>query len=343
MAEEFASGWRSMFSRPLTAGLERVVARGEKAVLLLNQRGFAKFLLCRDCGHVPRCEQCSTSLTYHERGPAGPHLTCHTCGREYPVPATCPACGSRYLRQFGCGTQRVEDELRALLPEGFPVVRMDADTTRGKGGHERCLEAFDEAPSAVLLGTQMVAKGLDFPEVTLVGVINADTVLKVCDFRAAERTYALLEQVSGRAGRGDKPGRVVIQTYSAKHPAIRAAAAHDRALFTNAELPQRAEVGYPPYARLANVLVWGPDEAAVAAGARSVGEAACAAAARMGGEVLGPVECVVSRVEGRFRQHVLVRAAPEAPLGPALDEALSAVAVPRGVSVAVDVDPYDLL
>jgi primosomal protein N' (replication factor Y) len=343
MAEEFASGWRSMFSRPLTVGLEQVVARGEKAVLLLNQRGFAKFLLCRDCGHVPRCEQCSTSLTYHERGPAGPHLTCHTCGREYPVPATCPACGSRYLRQFGCGTQRVEDELRALLPEGFPVVRMDADTTRGKGGHERCLEAFDEAPSAVLLGTQMVAKGLDFPEVTLVGVINADTVLKVCDFRAAERTYALLEQVSGRAGRGDKPGRVVIQTYSAKHPAIRAAAAHDRALFTNAELPQRAEVGYPPYARLANVLVWGPDEAAVAAGARSVGEAACAAAARMGGEVLGPVECVVSRVEGRFRQHVLVRAAPEAPLGPALDEALSAVAVPRGVSVAVDVDPYDLL
>ena len=342
MAEEFALGWRSMFSRSLTAGLNEVVERGEKAVLLLNQRGFAKFLLCRDCGYVPRCEQCSTSLTYHERGHK---LVCHTCGREYPVPATCPECGSRYLKQFGAGTQRVEDELRAMLPPGYTVVRMDADTTRAKGGHERCLEEFDSAESAVLLGTQMIAKGLDFPEVTLVGVVNADTVLKVCDFRAAERTYALLEQVAGRAGRGERPGRVIIQTYQAQHPAILAAAAHDRAVFADFELPMRSEAGYPPYARLANVLVWGKDERAVCESAQEAARAACAALdeAGLGYEALGPVECVVSRVEGRYRWHTLVRALPEADLGGVLGPALAALQLPAGVSLAVDVDPQDLL
>ncbi len=341
MAEEFASGWRSMFSRPLTEALNGVVERGEKAVLMLNQRGFARFLLCRDCGFVPRCERCSTSLTFHERGCK---LVCHTCGREYRVPAACPNCSGRYLRQFGAGTQRVEDELRAILPEGFCVVRMDADTTKGKGGHERCLEEFDEAPSAVLLGTQMIAKGLDFPEVTLVGVINADTMLKVCDFRAAERTYDLLEQVAGRAGRGDRPGRVVIQTYSARHPAVAGAAAHDRGLFLGSELPLREEAGYPPYARLANVVVWGCDERDVSVAAAEVARAVSAAVRVMdaGAEVLGPVECVVSRVDGRYRQHVLVRAARDAELGPTLGSALSPVALPRGVSMAVDVDPYDL-
>lgn len=342
MAAEFASGWRSMFSRPLTAGLNQVVERGEKAVLLLNQRGFARFLLCRDCGFVPRCEHCSTSLTYHERGHK---LMCHTCGREYPVPALCPSCGGRYLRQFGVGTQRVEDELRAVLPPGFPVVRMDADTTRGKGGHERCLRAFDEAPAAVLLGTQMIAKGLDFPEVTLVGVVNADTVLKVCDFRAPERTYALLEQVAGRAGRGDKPGRVVIQTYQADHPAIQAAARHDRELFSESELELRREAGYPPFARLANVLVWGPVERDVSVAASEAARAVSAAVRERlpGADVLGPVECVVSRVDGRFRQHVMVRALPDAPLGAVLGDALAGLALERGVSLAVDVDPYDLL
>ena len=347
MAQEFASGWRSMFSRSLTKGLEEVVARGEKAVLLLNQRGFARFLLCRDCGFVPRCDHCSTSLTYHERGQ---RLVCHTCGRAYPVPTLCPQCGSRYLRQFGVGTQRVEDELRALLPTGTAVVRMDADTTRGKGGHERCLAEFDKASPAVLLGTQMIAKGLDFPEVTLVGVINADTTLRLPDFRAAERTYDLLEQVAGRAGRGERPGRVVIQTYQPLHPAVRAAATHDRTLFADAELPQRAEVGYPPYARLANVVVWGPDErdvsVAAARAARAVSAALHGDAGQgplRGAEVLGPAECVVSRVDGRFRQHVFVRAAADADLGPVLSRAVSGLSLPRGVSLAVDVDPYDLL
>ena len=342
MAQEFSQGWRSMFSRPLTSALMDVVERGEKAVLLLNQRGFARFLLCRDCGYVPRCEQCSTSLTYHERGHK---LVCHTCGREYAVPPLCPECGSRYLRQFGAGTQRVEDELRSVLPEGFTVVRMDADTTKGKGGHDRCLAEFDEAQSAVLLGTQMIAKGLDFPQVTLAGVINADTTLKLADFRAAERTYDLLEQVAGRAGRGDVPGRVIIQTYQPRHPAILAVSRHDPSVFSENELAARQEVGYPPFVRLANVIMWGKVGADVEKVAWAVAEKLrdYAEVALPGCEILGPAECALSRVEGNFRWHVLVKAAPQSELGAILGDALKRLQMPAQVSLAIDVDPYDLL
>lgn len=342
MAQEFSQGWRSMFSRPLTSALMDVVEHGEKAVLLLNQRGFARFLLCRDCGYVPRCEQCSTSLTYHERGHK---LVCHTCGREYAVPPLCPECGSRYLRQFGAGTQRVEDELRSVLPEGFAVVRMDADTTKGKGGHDRCLAEFDEAESAVLLGTQMIAKGLDFPQVTLAGVINADTTLKLADFRAAERTYDLLEQVAGRAGRGDVPGRVIIQTYQPRHPAILAVSRHDRSVFSENELAARQEVGYPPFVRLANVIMWGKVGADVEKVAWAVAEKLrdYAEVALPGCEILGPAECALSRVEGNFRWHVLVKAAPQSELGAILGDALKRLQMPAQVSLAIDVDPYDLL
>lgn len=342
MAQEFSQGWRSMFSRPLTSALMDVVERGEKAVLLLNQRGFARFLLCRDCGYVPRCEQCSTSLTYHERGHK---LVCHTCGREYAVPPLCPECGSRYLRQFGAGTQRVEDELRGVLPEGFTVVRMDADTTKGKSGHDRCLAEFDEAQSAVLLGTQMIAKGLDFPQVTLAGVINADTTLKLADFRAAERTYDLLEQVAGRAGRGDVPGRVIIQTYQPRHPAILAVSRHNRSVFSENELAARQEVGYPPFVRLANVIMWGKVGADVEKVAWAVAEKLrdYAEVALPGCEILGPAECALSRVEGNFRWHVLVKAAPQSELGAILGDALKRLQMPAQVSLAIDVDPYDLL
>ncbi len=227
LAAEFSSGNRSMFSRELASALATVRDAGEKAVLFLNRRGFASFLLCRECGFVPTCDSCSISMTYHD---AGSRLACHHCGATRAVPAACPRCSSPYLRQFGAGTQRVESELKLLLGE-WPVVRMDADTTRGKGAHERSLAAFEALDSGVLLGTQMIAKGLDYPDVTLVGVVSADVTLNLPDFRAGERTYQLLEQVAGRAGRGERPGRVVVQTYWHDHPAIRAAAAHDPAVF----------------------------------------------------------------------------------------------------------------
>ncbi|WP_417229619.1 replication restart helicase PriA [Thermophilibacter sp.] len=347
MAEQFRGGGRSVFSAPLADALLEVARRREKAVLLLNRRGFASFLMCRDCGCVPECPHCSCALTYHERGH---RLVCHSCGRSWPVRAfpdpstSCPNCGSRYLAAYGVGTQRVEDELRMLLPEGVEVIRMDADSTRAKGAHQELLERFDAAECAVLVGTQMIAKGLDFPEVTLVGVINADTVLKLPDFRAAERTYDLLEQVAGRAGRGERSGRVIVQTYWASHPAIRAVAAHDRAVFLDAELAERAEAHYPPFGRLANVTVWGRSEKDVRA---TCDELAAALRERVGGEagweVLGPAECLRARVKDRFRRHVMAKAPVGADLGGVVGACVGSLARRMGINIAVDIDAYDLM
>ena len=347
MAEQFRGGGRSIFSAPLATALEGVVERREKAVLLLNRRGFATFLMCRECGCVPECPHCSSALTYHERTHA---LMCHSCGRTWPVrafpdPSTrCPNCGSRYLAAFGVGTQRVEDELRALLGPEVPVIRMDADTTRAKGAHQRLLEEFDAADCAVLVGTQMIAKGLDFPEVTLVGVVNADTMLKLPDVRAAERTYDLLEQVAGRAGRGDRPGEVIVQTYWASHPAIQAVLAHDRATFLGPELAEREECSYPPFSRLGNVTVWGRSERDVRA---ATDELARALRERVGTaegwEVLGPADCVKARVKDQLRRHVMVKAPLDAPLGPELAAAAARVKRRPGVTMALDVDAYDMM
>ena len=307
--------------------------------MFLNRRGFASFLLCRECGFVPRCDSCATSLTFHE---VGARLACHHCGAVRAVPVTCPRCESPFLRKFGAGTQRVEAELTALVP-GVPVVWMDADTTKGKGGHERALAAFESIHGAgVLLGTQMIAKGLDYPEVTLVGVINADTTLHLPDFRAAERTYQLLEQVAGRAGRGSEPGRVVVQTYWPEHPAIQAAAAHDPAIFYAQEEADRQALGYPPYGRLANVLAWGKDQAGVARACEALA-ASLRELAPDEWELLGPSPAPLSRLKGVWRWHVLLKAPSGSDVSSVLRAALKSADRVDGVSVACDVDPLDLL
>lgn len=349
MAKEFSGGSRSMFALPLARALEEELAAGRKAVLLLNQRGFAKFLLCRECGFVPECPSCSTSLTYHERGN---FLICHHCGYRIPTPPVCPECGSPYLKKFGAGTQRVEAELRVLLDEmpgvdpGVPIVRMDADTTSGKGAHQRLLEEFAAADAAVLLGTQMIAKGLDFEDVTLVGVINADTMLKLPDYRASERTFDLVEQVAGRAGRAELPGRVLVQTYEADAPAIRAAAAYDRALFLRDELPKRRLLGYPPYVRMANVLVWSKDEPAVRRVAAELQAALEEAVRDFGGDgwsVLPATPCVLAKLRGTYRWHLVVKCPLDGDLSGVLLPYFRARKPEREVNVAVDVDPDDLL
>lgn len=349
MAKEFHGGSRSMFSGKLTRALEEELARGHKAVLLLNQRGFAKFLLCRDCGFVPECPSCSTSLTYHERGAL---LICHHCGHRVQAPAVCPVCGSPYLKKFGAGTQRVEAELRALL-DGMPgagpqvpIVRMDADTTSGKGAHQRLLEEFAAARAAVLLGTQMIAKGLDFEDVTLVGVINADTQLHLPDYRAGERTFDLIEQVAGRAGRANLPGRVLVQTYEADSCAIRAAAAYDRAAFLRAELPKRKLLGYPPYVRMANVLVWGKDEAQVRKTAEALHLALRTHVRDFGGdgwEVLPAGPCVLAKLRATYRWHIVVKCQLGEDLSGVLARFFRTRKPSPDVNVAVDVDPNDLL
>lgn len=348
MTLQFKGGHRSVISLPLQEALSGVVERHEKAVLLLNRRGFASFLMCRDCGCVPECPHCSTALTYHERGHS---LMCHTCGRSWSVNAwpnpmtACPHCGSRYLGAFGVGTQRVEDEVKNLLPEDVDIIRMDADTTRTKGAHQRLLERFDAAPCAVLVGTQMIAKGLDFPEVTLVGVVNADTTLKMPDFRAAERTYCLLEQVAGRAGRGSRAGEVIIQSYWAGHPAIQAVVHHDRELFLVPELVDRRTANYPPYARLANVIAWGTDNSAVERAISLIASAiqSSCIAKHTDWELLGPAECVKAKLKDKHRYHVLIKAPNASELGPMLFAALSGVSIPAGVNVSIDVDAYDLM
>ena len=347
MTQQFSSGNRSIFSDALRRGLEEVLERREKAVLLLNRRGFATFLMCRECGCVPECPHCSTSLTYHERTH---QLACHTCGQTWPTlawpdpAATCPNCGSRYMGAFGVGTQRVEDELAMLVDGRAEVIRMDADTTATKGAHQRLLEQFDAAECAILVGTQMIAKGLDFPEVTLVGVVNADTTLKMPDFRSAERTYDLLEQVAGRAGRGGRPGKVVVQTYWAGHPAIQAVARHDRELWLESELEDRREAEYPPYRRLANVVARGRDPRTVAL---ALDDLAADLRQRLSGlegwEVLGPTDCQKARVKDRVRRHLMVKAPPEAHLGEVLGPAVRALGHRNGVSVTVDVDCHDLM
>ena len=350
MAAQFRGGGRSVFSAPLAEGLLEVVRRRQKAVLLLNRRGFASFVMCRECGCVPECPHCSTSLTYHERTHA---LACHTCGRSwavraYPDPSTCcPNCGSRYMGAYGVGTQRVEDELAVLFAQeaqGVEIIRMDANTTRGKGAHQRLLERFDAAECAVLVGTQMIAKGLDFPEVTLVGVVNADTTLKLPDFRSAERTYDLLEQVAGRAGRGELVGKVIVQTYWASHPAIQAVANHDRTGFLAGELRERQSAGYPPFTRLANVVASGIEEGRVSSAVDAIaGELRARIGEADGWEVLGPAECVRRKVKDRERRHVVIKAPPDAALGELVAACVRDAKVGRGVSVSIDVDAHDML
>ena len=268
------------------------------------------------------------------------------------APPVCPECGSPYLKKFGAGTQRVEADLRVLLDStpgvgpGVPIVRMDADTTGGKGAHQRLLEEFAAADAAVLLGTQMIAKGLDFEDVTLVGVINADTMLRLPDYRAAERTFALVEQVAGRAGRAELPGRVLVQTYEADAAPIRAAAAYDRALFLRDELPKRRMLRYPPYVRMANVLVWGKDEEAVRGVAAKLYEGLAAQVRDYASEawdVLPATPCVLAKLRGTYRWHLVVKCPLDGDLSGVLLPFFRARKPDRDVNVAVDVDPDDLL
>ena len=253
MRKELESGNRSVFSGVLLRALQTCMRRGEQAMLLMNRRGYNSFVSCRSCGHVMKCPNCDVSMTYHVSG--GDNLLhCHYCGHAEPPPALCPECGSRYIRYFGAGTQKVEEELHRLFP-GVGVVRMDIDTTSGKDGHQKLLDEFRSGRARILVGTQMIAKGLDFPRVTLVGVVAADMTLNLPDYRARERTFQLLTQVAGRAGRGEIPGQVVVQTYKPEDPVIRSAAAQDYRAFFQEEFDRRRTGLYPPFTIMARLLV----------------------------------------------------------------------------------------
>lgn len=302
MRKEMQYGNRSIFSQTLSEQLTRCVQRGEQAVLFLNRRGFSTFVMCRECGEALQCPACDISLTYHQ---ANGMLRCHYCGFGEPLPSVCPSCSSRHIRHFGIGTQRVEEELLRHFPD-VRVIRMDMDTTKRKGAHQRLLAKFAEGKADVLLGTQMIAKGLDFPKVTLVGVITADTILHLPDFRAAERTFQLLSQVSGRAGRHDQPGNVVIQTYHANHYSIELAANYKIASFYRQELMLRKKHGYPPFCGIFHLLLTHPDQDQLFQLGQTI---ATQLKANMPDrcQLLGPVPAMIPRIKDRFRLQMMIK------------------------------------
>jgi len=285
----------------LLDAMERAIGRGEKVLLFVNRRGYAGLLLCRACGFAPRCKRCAVSLVLHT---ANQSLRCHICGDGYRVPTACPKCNAPDLRPYGFGTQRVEEEIQQLLPEA-KIVRMDSDTTSGRGAHARLLDSFG-ADANVLVGTQMIAKGLDFPTVTVVGVVSADLDLNRPDFRAAERTFALLTQVAGRAGRAAPGSRVVVQTYSPQHYAVRLAATHDYEAFATKELGLRRELGYPPFGRLAYVEVSGIDLTAVTECAAQIAGSLRERAPEV--ETLGPAPDPMPKARGEYRVRIAIKA-----------------------------------
>lgn len=323
---------RVWVSRRLRTLLDEVLKRGEQAIVLVNRRGWAPVLLCRQCGHQVTCRDCSIALTVHQRPPA---LVCHYCGYTVPPPSRCPRCGGVVLQDVGAGTEKVAARLRSLYP-GVEVDILDRDTARSPAQLLATLERFAAGTSQVLVGTQMVSKGHHFPRVTLTAVINADNLLGFADFRGAERCFQLLTQAAGRAGRGNRRGRVVIQSYQPDHHAVRAAAAHDTEGFLAAELRYRQAFRYPPVTRLAVVRF----EARLEAGAHAAAAAAAAALSPgvEGVRVLGPAPAPLQRLRGRFRVQLLLVAGSRAALRTALERCL-AQAVPRTVRRVVDVDP----
>ena len=370
MRKEFQEGNRTIFSRPLQIALENMVEKGEQGILFIHRRGHSSFVSCRSCGHVMECPNCDVSLSFHQTRQDGhTHLRCHYCGYGQAQPPTCPACASPYLKHFGSGTQRVVNDLAKYLPQAR-CIRFDSDTTRNKGAHRALLTRFAQGEADLLVGTQMLTKGIDLPQVTLVGVIAADGLLFMPDYRASERAFQTMTQVAGRAGRGELPGRVIVQTYSPDHVAVEALKKTEQSSgygdFLQSELSDRAEQRYPPYGRLVLLRISGLDANVSERAAEKIADqlsqrleahfagvsssAPSLAVSSLDIEnddafddrpyaVLGPVPAPIFRVARRYRWHILVK------LG--LDVSLPSISdlqkqTPKGVSLSIDVDPLNL-
>lgn len=303
MRKELEDGNRSAFGLPLQQAIRENLEKGQQTMLFLNRRGYSTFVSCRKCGEVLTCPSCNVSYTYHASDKA---LVCHYCGKEVPVPKTCPSCGSHYIRYFGTGTQKIEEETRRLFPEAS-VLRMDADTTTGKNGHARILELFGKGKADILIGTQMIAKGHDFPNVTLVGILAADLSLNLGTYQAAENCFQLITQAAGRAGRGELPGQVFIQTYQPENHAIRMAAAQDYEGFYQEEILLRQAMEYPPFSHIFSVLITGEMEQEVILAAQRLGAFMNHYAERAGCTVVGPAPAPLPKFRGEFRWQIFAK------------------------------------
>lgn len=345
MREELRAGNRSIFSRALQDALQQTLAAREQAILFLNRRGYNTFILCRSCGEAVTCPNCAVALTYHM---GANHLSCHYCEHRTRLPKLCPACQSPQIRHMGAGTERVEEELRKLFPQAR-IARMDVDTTRRKGAHAALIRAVENRELDLLVGTQMIAKGLDFPEVTLVGVVLADTALNLPDFRAAERAFQLVTQVAGRAGRAQKAGHVLVQTYQPEHYSLQAAQHHGYQTFYDREIAFRQEMRYPPFSHLIHLLLSGPEEEKVQQTAEVVGRLLTAGepGARFDGDLLGPAPAPLARLKGQFRYHLLLKGSDPAVMARqvrlAFARAGSGWRKGKDVRLSVDVAPVSIL
>lgn len=342
MRDELHKGNRSMFSIPLKEKIEERLTRGEQVVLFLNRRGYSTFVMCRDCGHVSECPHCDIALTFHKRQNK---LKCHYCSHEEIMPTECPECESKTIRYFGTGTQKVEEALQDLIPEAR-VIRMDVDTTRRKGAHERLLNQFGQGKADILLGTQMIAKGLDFGNVTLVGVLAADALLNLPDFRASEKTFQLITQVSGRAGRHEKAGEVVVQTYTPEHYSIELASQYEYEQFFNEEMKLRKAFRYPPYYFLTLFTISHPNQLKVQEVTQKITmfmEQKLSDQAH----VLGPTPSALTRINNRYRYQCMVKYKQEPEQRKFVERILhyyeDEMKQENGLQITVDFQPYQLM
>ncbi len=339
--EERGSG---AISRPLATAMKETLDMADgQVLLLLNRRGFATTIQCPACGHVVACPDCEMPLTHHRDGSKA---VCHYCDYTIATPPWCPACRFDGIRYGGLGTQRLEVEVKARFPD-VSVARMDSDTMRKPGSHQRVLSAFRSGEIRILLGTQMIAKGLDFPNVLLVGVINADSALHFPDFRAAERTFQLVTQVAGRTGRGSRGGQVIVQTYSPDHPAIIAASRHDYQRFAEGEMVQREKFAYPPLGSVARIIIRGAIEETTEAFANQMLGYLEAARGKLGSQVriLGPAPPPISKLRGKYRFHILMQSLDNRMLGETIRVATAALRPPvkEDIQYVIDIDPNDML
>ncbi|MGP4078118.1 primosomal protein N' [Halobacillus sp. K22] len=342
MREELHEGNRSMFSRVLKEKIEERLARKEQVVLFLNRRGYSTFVMCRDCGHVMECPHCDIALTYHKNQN---RLKCHYCSHEEPMPTECPECESKTIRYFGTGTQKVEEVLQQLIPEA-EVIRMDVDTTRRKGAHEKLLNQFGDKKADILLGTQMIAKGLDFGNVTLVGVLAADALLNLPDFRASEKTFQLITQVSGRAGRHEKPGEVIIQTYTPEHYSVELASQYEYEQFFHEEMKLRKAFNYPPYYFLTLFTVSHPNQLKVQEVTQKIVQFMQQKLSDQS-MVLGPTPSALTRINNRYRYQCMVKYKKEPEQRKLVERILhyyeDEMKQENGLQIVVDFQPYQLM
>jgi len=341
MRNELHAGNRTMFSRLLKQKIDDCLEKGEQIVLLLNRRGFSTFVMCRDCGHVKECPHCDIALTYHKNTN---RLKCHYCSYEEPVPTICPECNSDLIRYFGTGTQRVEEALAQIIPEAR-VLRMDNDTTRKKGAHEKILRQFGEKKADILLGTQMIAKGLDFENVTLVGVLTADSMLNLPDFRSSEKTFQLLTQVSGRAGRHELTGEVIVQTYTPEHYSIQLASEYNFEDFYRKEMGIRKAFKYPPYYFLALITVTHPNHALVVQSAQQIVQQ-LVQKVQQGTVILGPTPSPIPRIKDRYRYQCMIKYRQEPDLRKYIQEINNYFADQmrkNDLQIIVDMQPYNMM